>query len=79
MNFWEEIIEKVINAEAKALLQIPTGARKINLKYFQENRPVKKEEKNSGRTKSTNTLSNDVSSNKYQQFSAYQNPTDKKD
>lgn len=75
----EKAIKKVINVEAKALLQPLFRTRGINLKYFQEYRPTKKEEKNFEKTESTDILSADISSGKHPQFSIYQSQTGKKD
>lgn len=76
---WEETVEKAIDVEVKILLQPPSRTRKIDLKSPQGNQPVKIEEKDSGRTKSTNTPSADVSSDKYQQFSIHSSQIGKKD
>ena len=71
LDSWEEAVEKAVNAEAKALLQPSSSTREIDSKCPRGNRPAKKEEKDSGRTKSTDTPSADVSSGKHQQSSAH--------
>lgn len=55
MNFWEEAVKKAVNAEVKTLLQPLLSNRKIDTKCLREYRPAKKEEKNAGRTKSTDS------------------------
>lgn len=77
-DFWGEVVEKAVNAKTKMLLQPPFGTQKIDLRYFQGNKPAKKEKKDSGKTKSTNTLSAEVFSGKHQS-PAYQGQTTKKD
>ena len=42
-------MKKTINAEAKAMLQLSSSARNMDLKCPQGNRPTEKEEKDSGR------------------------------
>ena len=79
IDSWEKAIEKAIIAEAKALLQSFSSTCKIDSKCLQGNRPAKKEEKDFGKTKSTNTSFTDVFSSKHQHFSAHQSQTGKKD
>lgn len=68
LDSWKELVEKVVNVEAKALLQLSLSIRKIDLRYFQRNKPTKKEEKDSEKNKSTNSaLAN--TPNKKQSFS----------
>ena len=65
LDFWEEAVKKVVNAEAKVLLQSFSNTRNIDSKCSQKNKPAKKEEKDSGKTKSTETASVNASSSKY--------------
>lgn len=46
---------KTIDVEIKALLQSLLGTQKIDAMYFQGYRPTKKEDKDSGKNKFTNT------------------------
>ena len=64
LNFWEEAIEKVVDAETKALLQPPSSTQKIDAKCFPGYRPVKKEDKDSRKNKSVDILSIDIPSGK---------------
>ena len=52
LDFWKEAIEKVVNVEVKAMLQLSSSIRNINSRCPQKNRPVKKEEKDFGKNKS---------------------------
>ena len=64
-DFWEEAVEKAVNVEAKALLQSSSSIHNMDSKCPWENKPAKKEEKDSGRkNKSTNSSSADTSSEK---------------
>ena len=71
MDSWKEAIEKTVNAKVKALLQSFSSTCKIDSKYARENKPAKKEEKDSEKNKSTNSASTDISSGK-QSFSIQQ-------
>ena len=69
---WEEAVENVINAEAKALLQSSSNICDMDSRCFRGNRPARKEEKNSsGKNKSTNFPFANTSSGK-QTFSTQQ-------
>ena len=71
INFWEEVMEKAINAEVKATLQSSASTRDMDSRCSRGNRPAKKEEKNSSeKNKSTNSSSADTFSGK--QFSSTQ-------
>ena len=78
LNSWEEAVEKTVNAEAKAMLQSFSSTCDIDLRYPRGNRPVKKEERDSGeKNKSTDSALADTSSGKQtsftqQAFSAHQ-------
>ena len=62
---WEEVVEKAVNAEAKALLQSSSSICDLDSQYPHENRPTRKEEKDSGgKNKSTDSPSTDTSSRK---------------
>ena len=58
-------MEKIVNIKVKTLLELPTEIQEIDSRYPQKDRPAKKEEKNSGKTKSTDTPSANVSSGKH--------------
>ena len=64
LDSWEKAVEKAVNAEAKALLQLSSSTCKMDWRYPRGNRAVKKED--SRRTKSIDTSSADVSSGKHQ-------------
>ena len=78
LDLREEIVKKAVNVEAKTLLQSASSTCNIDLRCLQENRPTKKENKDSGKTKSTNISSVDTSNGKYKSFT-YQSQTSKKD
>lgn len=78
LDLWEEAIKKAVDIEAKALLQPSSKTREIDLKYSWEYKPAKKEEKDFGKIKSTNTPPIDVSSGKHPQFFTHQSQTSKK-
>ena len=63
LDSWEEVIEKAVNAEAKALLQSPASTRDIDSRCPQGNKSTKKEEKDS-KNKSTDSTPTDTSSRK---------------
>ena len=65
LDTWEEAIKKTVNAKVKTLLQSASSTCKMDSRCPQRNRSVKKEEKDSGRTKSTNISSTDASSGKH--------------
>ena len=65
LDSWEEAVKKVVNVEAKALLQSSSNTRDMNSRCPQGNKPVKKEQKESRKTKFTNISSADASSSKY--------------
>ena len=67
LDFWEEAIKKAVNAEAKALLQSPASTRDMDSKCPWENKPAKREEKDS-RNKSTDSTPADTSSGKQSSF-----------
>ena len=76
LNSWEEAVEKVVNAEAKAMLQSSASTRDMDSRCPRGNRPARKEEKDSsGKNKSTDSPSADTSSRKQssstQQTSSY--------
>ena len=80
LNSWKEAIEKAVNAEAKALLQLPSSTGKIDAMCLQGYRPAKKEDKDSGKNKSVNSPHTDVPNGKHsQQSSTHQSQTGKKD
>ena len=64
LDSWEDVIGKAINAKAKKVLKSVSNIREIDSKYLQGNKPAKKEKKNSGRAKFTNTPSADIPSGK---------------
>ena len=79
MDFWDEVIEKAVNIEIKALLHPLSGIWEIDVKYFQKYKPAKKEDKNFEKNKSTYTLLADIPSRKQSQQSfTHQCQTDKK-
>ena len=62
---WEEAVKKAVNVEVKALLQSSSSIRDIDSRCSRENRPVRKEKKDSGgKNKSTDFPSADTSSEK---------------
>lgn len=65
------IVEKAVNIKTKTLLKLPLGTQKINSRFFQGNRFIKKEEKDSEKTKSTDIFSIDVFNSKHYQSFAY--------
>ena len=64
LSSWEKTIEKVVNAEAKAMLQSSSTTHNIDSRCHQGNRPAKKEEKGSGKNKSTDSALADISNGK---------------
>ena len=65
LDFWEEAVEKIVNAEAKAILQSFSITRDIDSRCPRGNKPARKEEKDSGgKNKSTNSAPADTSSGK---------------
>lgn len=70
LDFWEEAIEKTIDIEVKMLLELPSGTREINTKYFLEYKLAKKET-NSKKNKSTGISSANIPNEK-QSSSTYQ-------
>ena len=68
LNFWEEAVKKAVNVEAKAILQSSSTTRNIDSRCSWGNRPVKKEERDSKKNKSTDSALTDTSSEK-QSFS----------
>ena len=68
LDSWEEAIEKAVDAEAKALLQPPSGTREIDAKCLRGYRPAKKEDKDSGKNNSVDILPADVPSGKQTSF-----------
>ena len=68
MDSWEETVGKTVDAEVKTLLQPPSATQKINAKCLQGYRLAKKEDKDSGKNKSTNILPADISSGKQISF-----------
>ena len=64
LDFWEEPVEKAVNAEAKAMLQSSFSTCEMDSRCPQEYKPVKKEEKDSGKNKSTDSTPADMSSGK---------------
>ena len=78
-DYWEEAVKKAVNAEAKALLQSFSSICDMDSRCPRGNRPVRKEEKDSGgKNKSTDSLSADTSSRK-QSSSTQQTSSAKKD
>lgn len=65
---WEEVVKKAINVEAKTLLQPPSNTWEKDSSCLQGNKPAKKEKKDSKKTKSIDTPSADVSSDKHNNF-----------
>ena len=65
LDSWEEVVEKAVNAEAKVILQSFSITRDIDSRWPRRNRPIRKEEKDSGgKNKSTNSAPADTSSGK---------------
>ena len=63
LDSWEEVVEKAIIIEVKAILQSSSSTRNMDLRCFRGNKPAKKEEKNSDKkNKSTNSAPADTSS-----------------
>ncbi len=46
LDLWEEVVEKSVDAKAKANLQLLPGTRKIDTKYPKGHRPSAKKDKN---------------------------------
>lgn len=65
LDIWEEAIEKAVNVELEALLQLSFSTHKMNSRSSRGNKPIKKEEKDSKKTKSTDTCSIDISSGQH--------------
>ena len=65
LDSWEEVIEKAINTEVKALLQSSASTRDMDSRCSRGNKPARKEEKDSsGKNKSTDSIPADTSSEK---------------
>ena len=64
LDSWEEVVEKAVDVEAKALLEIPSGTQKIDAKCLWGYKPAKKEDKDSGKNKSVDILPADVPNKK---------------
>ena len=70
LDFWDEVVDKTVDAEAKANLQAPSGTREMDSQCPQGQRPTKKEDKDSKDYKKnkfsqnppTNTLSSETQS-----------------
>ena len=67
----KEAVKKAVNAKAKAILLSSFKTREIDSRYPQGFRPAKREQKDSGKNKSTNFTFVDTSSRK-QSFSTQQ-------
>ena len=63
LDFWEEAVEKAVNAETKALLQSLASTRDMDSRCSRRNRPAKREEKHS-KNKSTDFTPANISSKK---------------
>ena len=80
LNSWEEAVKKTVNAEAKAMLQSSASTRDMDLRCPKGNRPAKKEEKDSsGKNKSTDSPSADMSSGKQSSSTQQTSSNTKKD
>ena len=65
LDSWEKAVEKAVNAEAKALLQLSFSTRNIDSRCFRGNKPARKKEKDSDRkNKSNDSIPADTSSGK---------------
>ena len=64
LNSWEEAVEKSVNMEAKVLLQSFSSTCDMDSRCPRKNRPAKKEEKDSGKNKSTDSALADIFSEK---------------
>ena len=62
LDSWEEAVEKAVNAEAKTMLQSSSSTRDMDSRCPRGNR--KKDKKDSGKNKSTNSAFADTSSGK---------------
>ena len=62
LDSWEEAVEKAVNTEAKTMLQSSSSTREMDSRCPRGNR--KKDEKDSGKNKSTDSTSADTSSGK---------------
>ena len=71
LDLWAEAVEKAVNIKVKALLQSFYSTSKIDSRCPRESSPAEREEKDSGKTKSTDTPSVDTSNSKFQQISIY--------
>ena len=47
LDSWDEVVDKTVDAEAKASLQAPSGTREMDSRCPQGQRPTKKEDKDS--------------------------------
>ena len=47
LDSWDEVVDKTVNAEAKASLQAPSGTREIDSRYPRGQQPTKKKDKDS--------------------------------
>ena len=47
LNSWDEVVDKTIDAKAKASLQAPSKIREMDSQYSQGQQPTKKDNKNS--------------------------------
>ena len=47
LDSWDEVVDKTVDAKAKASLQAPSGTREMDFQYLQSQRPTKKDDKDS--------------------------------
>ena len=47
LDSWDKVVDKIVNAKAKASLQAPSGTKEIDTQCPQGQRPTKKEDKDS--------------------------------
>lgn len=78
LDSWDKVVEIIVNIKVKTLLRLPSGIWKISIKCFGGYKPAKKEDKDSKKNNSADTLFVDVFNRKQQSF-AYQSQTNKKD
>ena len=45
LDSWDEVVDKTVDAEAKASLQAPSGTREMDSQYLRGQRPTKKDDK----------------------------------
>ena len=65
LDSWDEVVDKTVDAEAKASLQAPSGTREMDSQCPRGQRPTKKEDKDSRdykKNKSSQNLSTNTSS-----------------